>query len=324
MLTLLGTVANAQTQSENFGATDDQGTEYRAADTNRPPKPTLELGAIERVCIQQKAQRNSAPTELGKMLDSVQSRFIDEDRRAKDPALFVAALDEIIRRSEFAYILDCRERLNKDPKFSYQQRFQDRSLGDQSMAIQPTYNTLPDGSLHTAITLKFNLTKSVQRVLFVYLHELTHLCQMPEATRLTSNFTKAYEKGTNFEEADEARGKHIRHRILGEIEAYYIMQLAYTSFVKQSPRLCEEAAPTPDPKFYETYTVSENALVAGTFAQELVRDYTEDDPSRKRFLVQHSSQPKQYSTPGAPTFSLQKLHPDLRRDVEKLGIRVSE
>jgi len=159
-------------------------------------------------------------TELSGLLEKLQNDYANQEARVKDPTGFVAALDNVIAHSDFAGIPQCRDKI-RQAGYTFAMEFQNPADGDQSMAIE---------TIEKKTTMYFNLTKSVQRVLFVYLHEMTHVCQVLES------------------DSQSTVGDTARFSIFGEIEAFLHMNLAYRYFLPMSPRLCQAEGTGSDSK----------------------------------------------------------------------------
>lgn len=225
---------------------------------------------IERTCTQ--AAKPEPQSELSVLLNKVQEDFKDQETRVKNPTAFVAALDNVIAHSEFANIINCRESI-KQYGYTYQISFQDPAQGDQSMSVDTNGNK---------VTLNFNLTKSVQRVLFVYLHEMTHVCQTPERERSASV------------------GDYVRFSMFGEVEAFFNMQLAYRKFLPLCPRLCQAygtSSDSPQGHLSEAYIDGERRLERGEFAQSIVNGYMDFYKDYQSEIVDLSSPMHTYADP---------------------------
>lgn len=203
--------------------------------------------------------------------------------------------------------------------FSYALKFQDPKLGNLSMQVT-TEEENNSASRTFKKTLEFNLIKSVQKVIFVYLHELTHICQASEFERIYANY-KADPKNT------ERIGDVYRQRILGEIEAFYTMNLAYSELVKFSSELCEEEQiQSSQPSISEGYIQSEEDLLNGSFAQTIIFGYKETFKGHEEYILDLNSPLRDYKTTQLPEakFLLNGLNRKLKTGIYKLGILVAE
>ncbi|OQW48823.1 MAG: hypothetical protein A4S09_13575 [Proteobacteria bacterium SG_bin7] len=215
----------------------------------------FEPGIIAKRCLDKNRPQTSS--KVGKLLDQYKKDFSTQEMRAKEPANFVERIDAIIAQTKLAPILNCRARLAKTPGFSYELRFQDPALGNQSMQVV----TEEVGSGSNRILkkiLEFNLTKSAENVIFVYLHEMTHICQAQE-------FEETYRRFDADPKNKELLGDIYRAKLFGEIEAFFVMNLAYTELLKDSTAICEiqEAGEN----LAKIYGESEDEILGGTFAQ---------------------------------------------------------
>lgn len=253
------------------------------------------IDIINKSCLQ--LPTSAVDTEFSRLLNQIQNDFKDQDTRIKNPHEFVAALDEVISHSEFAYLLKCRNAIAQHG-YTYHLNFQNPSDGDQSMSV------LTNGQ---NVTLNFNLTKSVQRVLFVYLHEMTHVCQTAER------------------ENSESIGDYVRFSLFGEVEAFYNMQLAYRKFVSISPTLCMAHGTSSDSSkgnLNEAYLDAERKIEQGIFAQSIVSGYMESYKNYEHELVDMNSPLLTYSDPVTKaTFTLRSLDIRLANLIKRISIQ---
>lgn len=315
---------------------------------------TAQDQTIQNVCAN-KAAPDNTQTDIYKMIDKMLVDFKDQNQRVKNRVQFVSALDQIIANSKFAYLLKCRDDLNAMKDFSYELVFQDLKRGNDSMAINPVYSaSRSTGLISTQIQLEFNLVKAANSVLFVYMHELKHVCQAVEAAKLYSNTfniertlsaqeTNQYNalvktqkiKTTGIfptpklQKLDDAIADENRFRYFGEVEAFYTMQLAYRSLVQVNKKLCgyETWQHPPDvANFYDIYVGTERGLSAGIFAQPIVFGYLPEDRSEDRFVLDLKSQQHNYTDPDSgENFVLRRLHPKLKNLISsRLPISIVE
>jgi len=268
---------------------------------------------INRAC----SQKKETTSALGKLIDKTMAEFSSQDARVMNAKQFISALDQIIAKSSFSYLLQCRENLKQTDGFSYKLIFQDPKLGNQSMGINPYYSRT-NGKVLVDIELEFNLTKAANSVLFVYMHELQHLCQAVEAAKIATPHL-----GSKKSSADE-----IRFRLFGEVESFYTMQMAYRSLVQESTKLCgfepNEHPPDVD-AFYEIYAGSEKQLDKGMYAQFIVWDYLPEDGSEDFAALDMNSHKIEYTDPDSDElFTLRKLHPKLIALLNRLPISIIE
>ncbi len=312
---------------------------------------------IQKACTTPAQNSHKQGSSFSLLIEDVRRKFGRADARIANPRGFVASLDNVIAQSSFASTLKCRENLQKFG-LVYHLRFLEPTLGEGSMYIQsraviaispgvdPEEIANPE-----AVTLYFDLNKSVEKVFFVYLHELTHVCQAPNLEHLYVDFQKALGKLSaekraawkNFEsseftedpfppelkQVDEARGNLARALMYGEIEAFYKMQLAYRDWVPQAPALCYEANQGPrDSPLYMAYVNTETQLSRGFFAQSKLAAY--DTPADIRHYAYATNSPlhrypKLDPEPGEEKeYSRPSMHPKLKARIEKLGILVRE
>jgi hypothetical protein len=259
-----------------------------------PINPHINL--IRRVC--QQPTPPASQTELGRLLEKVQDDFKDEDARVKKRESFVKALDEVIARTSLARIARCPEEIAMEG-YSYKLSFHDPAEGNKNMTV---------GQNGKEVTLTFNLTKSVQRVLFTYLHEMTHVCQAPRLRTSTSV------------------GEVVRLKMQGEVSAYYNMLLAYRELLPLSPRLCrdEGGRAGPDP-LHDFYLEMEKSLEDGSFAQVVVDAYM---PTYKKFeaeLLDLTSPVHEYYSPELKAkFQMHSLNRRFKELLRELPISLVE
>jgi hypothetical protein len=284
-----------------------------ADSTNLKPNQTADKGLVrlglrfEPGAIASACRANTPPatrTEIGDQLEKLIRDFSSAETRINSPEKFVAEIDAVLAKTRLAPILKCREQLNNSQGFAYALQFQDPARGNLSMKV--TTEKIRVGSTKKLKKiLKFNLVKSVEKVLFVYLHELMHVCQAPELEEFYSRYD-ADPQNLDF------KGDVYRQRLLGEIEAYLVMNLAYTELVKYTPSLCVESGSTRRPTISEEYLESENALLNGSFAQTIISAYAETFKGHEEYILDQGK------------FSLGKLNPKMKSKVETLGIFVND
>lgn len=277
-------------------------------------------GVIQNSCT---LPQRPATSKVGREIEQLIQNFRNLEDRIKNPQAFVDALDEVLLKTKLAPILKCRDKLKAKTGLNYELRFQDPSLGNQAMNFGRIEERSGNGTNLKQI-LEFNLVKGVGLVIFVYLHELTHVCQAMEMQWLSSLYS--FSKDENFIR------NYVQMSMLGEIEAFYVMTLAFSELSAQAPGLCHE------PNAYGVtlgtiYQAYEKALLRGHFAQQIVYDYASlgDDSSNwyaqnKKYLVQISSPETSYPyvDPPGKTFKLGRLDPSLIELVMRLGILVRE
>lgn len=231
------------------------------------------------------SSENREQSTLSSLLETFQDKFKDVEYRNQHPAEMVRALDEIIYQSPFASILKCRD----DLIFSnhiYNITFLNPSDEDQTMSVE----TLPRASGISMVNLGFSTKKSAQNILFVYLHELTHVCQI---NTLEEKLTAS----VNSTEGREAIADFYRYQRFQEVEAFYKMHEAYKFLTAKSPRLCMEESnlePGEDAKLFPSYAEGFEEIDRGTFAQQIILAYhlfedIEFQGNEKSFLFDLSS-----------------------------------
>lgn len=311
------TVTVVVTGCSNGSSGESANTPIRElAGSNNRFNLTFEPGIIAAQC---RSKKESLKSEVGGLLDRLQREYATKEARIKNPEKFVASIDFIISKTRLAPILMCRDQLNATAGFSYALKFQDPKLGNLSMQVTTEEENNSTGRTFKK-TLEFNLIKSVQKVIFVYLHELTHICQAPEFERIYTSY-EADPKNT------ERIGDVYRQRILGEIEAFYTMNIAYTELVKFSSKLCEEEQiQSSQPSISEGYIQSEEALINGSFAQTIIFGYKETFKGHEEYILDLNSPLRDYKTTQLPEgkFLLNGLNRKLKAGIDKLGILVAE
>lgn len=298
-------------------------------------------GLIESQCSS-KLLENTSVSDLGDSLKKLQQEYSTTRSRTEQPEAFVASIDAAISKSKFAPLLECRNHLAKTPGFSYQLVFQDPSHGDLSMQVRQEKGKVVSGNSITNVILYFNLIKTVERVIFVYLHELTHVCQAIDSTNIYNEYEaskKLFSKDelkaippegptkksldgnldTRYSQLDLALKKAFQNNFLNEIKAFYIMQLAYTEFVKASPNLCTNSFESKE--LAESYMASERRLIDGIFAQAIIHHYMRSYSSKEEYLLVPDSKPIHYNR---LDFSMKSLNPDFKQAIKNIGIQVTE
>ncbi len=224
--------------------------------------------------------------------------YASEAQRRGNPETFVQTLDAVIAQSPFNHLLECRDRLRADPGFSYGLHFLGEDEGTMmSVSRRREFQGL---SARVSVTLNFNLKASPQKVLFVYLHELTHVCQdhrwaeLHRQYDLLQSLPPAFMGGMGVnpyvprcldEEQvsrpmPEVRADYERHRKLGEVEGFFTMVQAYTHFTSVDPAYCHEG--TGDhPGMMNGYMEMENKINQGFFAQDIIVRYHGDNDSQE-------------------------------------------
>lgn len=306
---------------------------------------------IERQCISNRQEEDK--TRLGLALDNVVDEFATYEARVSDPHKFIRALDRVLDISPFAYLLDCRDRLMRDPKFSYAVKFVDPASEAQEMSVHPVYtnNSLTGELIKTEVTLSFNLRLSVQSALLAYIHELTHVCQTPKRAliysgqtpllyKLSAEQTAALDSGSHelwgtwgehihgiLKQADVRRGNFIRYLFVMEVEAHDTTRRAYAGLVNESRKLCDELGSKPDePTLFQGYLLLESVFAHGISAQNVVHSYLENFDPTGRYVLIPKSKESVYSIPELPGrhFSLRKFDLRFKGEMEKLGIPITE
>lgn len=276
------------------------------------PDKTIELMCSNKTSL-------ADQSEVSQLIDKLLTNYKSQEQRVKNRSQFVAALDQIISKTEFAYLLDCRNNLNKSKNFSYELVFQDLGRGNDSMSTNSFYLSRSDGSLFTNVQLEFNLVKAANSVLFVYMHELKHVCQAVEAAKLRAQVLKQSNENTI--------GDEIRFGYFQEVEAFYTMQLAYRSLVQKNKKLCGYNSwehPPDLSAFYEMYVKSEISLAKGAFAQPIIYGYSLEIPSDNRFIFDTNSPLHEYNDPEYGKFLLRRIHPKLKELLGRLPISIVE
>ena len=274
----------------------------------------LEPGVIERECL---SGQKAPQSEIGDQIEALISKYNNKYTRIDHPEDFVADLDAVIAKTKFAKVLNCRNIVNNTSGYRYAISFQDHMLGNQSMSVEPSGR-----AGDRTITLNFNLVKSVQKVIFVYLHELTHVCQAIESDPIERRYQAS---GASAEE-------YFQDRLFGEIEAFSTMNLAFSEFSKYSHSICEEpAAQAAGIDIAKYYIGSENNWLNGTFAQSVIndmKDMTNYKPPTQSIYFITNSNPVSYKNleeaEGKQDYKLKKLNPKFKSKIEALGIEVKE
>lgn len=282
-------------------------------------------------------------------ISKLHNQFGSQKQREEAPEKLISLLDGILLSSPFSSIIKCKEQIKSDPNFDFRIKFQDVSEGNQNMAVKTDY--LGSGEeLITRLNLEFNLVKSAQRVLFVYLHEMVHVCQRYNSTaKIKQQRKKSWKKlsleeqGTYKKASSEDWGsinassaerlnsfEHIdgefsRWSFYGEIEAFYYAQKAYGYFTERSPRFCydENLKDYNNPKIdlYEVYIRSELKLKSGTFSQVIVQWYLKFYKPKLRFIFNLASQSKVFNSFEGTRFKMKEYNSQFRKLLRRIKIK---
>ena len=311
------------------------------------------LWVMALVIVQTSAQAESPiETNCAGKVDSFPQEFANfstESQRRANPSLYVQTMEKMIRNGPFKQLLDCRDQLQADPQFKYNLRF----LGEnEGLTMSVKRNRKYEGlSARAAIELSFNLKSSPQRTLFVYIHELTHVCQAYRWADLQAKYDiaeslpKIFSGGmlmappgfnsngcsessaiTNLSSAQsrsEVKDNYYRHRKLGEVEAFYNMTKAYEHYTNVDPSFCKNTKDGGENQD-EGYLKMEKMINQGYFAQDIIVNYHEDDKINKEEIAAalfdlNSPQrmyPDQVSRPA--------LNPSMLDLIKKAGLPVIE
>lgn len=311
---------------------------------------SLESANIQPICNSTTASTDVLiDTRLGQALNDLQDRFQTVESRLAQPEKFVEALDEVIRESDYANILECRDRILKDPRFDFEIKFMDPD-DNSSMRVDSKYSRVSTNEVHTRAHLVFDIKNDVQGVLFVYLHELTHLCQGHRLSQLWLDHKNTQDGLTNkqiralyklsdvdwksfdaktqelMSIADKAMGAYNRYVAFMEIEAFTNMALAYDYFLKYSPRLCR-TEPDGD-ELFSSYQRLFDGLNSGAAPVMFVNGtaHYQDDHfyNVDRYLFDPNAGPKEYLLPSGRLMKANPVHPDLKKMIKDFGIPVKD
>jgi hypothetical protein len=249
---------------------------------------------------------NCASTSSGSS-PSAFGTFSTEAQRRADPVSYVQAMDRMISSGPFKSLLDCRDRLKADPQFRYNLRFL-RENEDGTMLVRRTRQNEGSGA-RVSIELLFNLKGSPQKIFFVYIHELTHVCQDYRWADLQAKFDliellpqnfmggmgmmmappsnagceglQKYPDAHRATSNSEIRADYVRHRKLGEVEAFYAMTRAYQHYTGVDPSFCRDGKEDKNSNMYEGYLEMERMIDQGFFAQDIIVKYHEEDGNKE-------------------------------------------
>jgi len=276
---------------------------FPSCNFTKPPESTHER-LIRETCSQPNRSSPVVSNELAVLLNKVQDDFKDRESRIKNKEAFVFALDQVLTKSKFAQIAECRQGI-EGHGYKYMLRFIDPLEKDAVMAVEKTSDK--------KVILHFNLNKPVQRVLFTYLHEMSHVCQIPEML------------------GSRSVGDVIRLSMFGEVEAFHNMSLAYREFLSLSSRLCREEGiekDAPSSPLFEFYIGQENSMTKGSFAQEILHSYMKDTSIYKKFEAEllnlKSPLHEYFSQEDKAKFQMHSLDARLKQLLQRLPISVTE
>lgn len=256
---------------------------------------------VNSYCSSSAAQQQTNPTteperSLQQALVALQRDFETSARRRNNPDAYVQALNNVIKNSSFNHLLSCGQ--------NFSVHYLTNSDPSQVMYAHTDY--APNGRAKTswvALTLK----NSVQRTLFAYMHERSHICDMDD---------------------HELKPEEM---LISEIRAFLLALNAYKEFVPLSTRLCEEHGDgQSDYLFWSAYAQDELALERGDFVQSILRVYLQKDfyttPNLLNKFTDSLSDPITYQDESMnETYKLLRLSSDFKNKVEKLlNIKIVE
>lgn len=246
-------------------------------------------------------------------IEELIGRYSDVQKRVSDSSGYIFALDKVIQASSFAHILKCRETLNRTTNSDYAIEF--LPIDDPgNIQVLPAWVHTP---WRGKVTLRMHLGLPPEGAIFGYLHELTHVCQQPKEQELRRQISILPGFGKSQREI------HSRYRILGEIEAFRNMMLAYAELTAATPAVCRiSSQPNTGTPLYQSLTPILQLFGKGMFAQRFINSYRKNNPYSYSWFLKNSP-PHEYVLHDT-RFILPTLNPQLKIEIEELGISVVE
>jgi len=240
-------------------------------------------------------------TVLGKLLEAGQDKFATPASKAAAPEEFVAHMDQVVRESGHAFLLDCRDHWKAVPGQRYAHTF----VTSGNMKV--TYDDQNgQGRPVKGLKMQINTASAYTKTLLAYMHELLHVCQQPEFDLLYDKLLRNGDK--------EIRWRFNRSVFIKEIEAFILMQKAYDVLLPHSPRLCSERP---------MYQAATKELRDGVFAQRVINWYSAPFKDHLSGLFQSACAKTSYpKSLLGPAFRMDCLHKDFVLDLEGRGIPV--
>ena len=291
------------------------------------------------------ASAQTSITALNRLLD----QFGTVDARNKDPKGYQVALDEAVKETSFKNVLQCTVKLSEDPDKLFEVIFIDPNAADQTMSVSADEATAKNGKKVAAYRLHLSTKTAVEWVLFTYIHEMTHVCQIPNRAvierrviqkkisldalelefkqKLERNGVRSGAKRLLFANAEleKSQAALMQNRFLGEIEAFQNMDSAYAETVLINPRFCRARTDADPEALYRGYIQSAKEHESGIFAQAVVWGYLDRLKPELSHLFNLQSNKRAYFFPTAGKFAyMHQLSPEFRNQVQSLGVSIKE
>jgi hypothetical protein len=222
--------------------------------------------------------------------------YVTESQRRADPNAYVQAMDALISKGPFKSLLECRDKLKSDNEFDYRLHFLEPSEGT-TMSVS---RTRPMSGMQSTlmIQLSVNLKSSPQKVFFIYIHELTHVCQAHRWAKLHTNYDliealpQSFTNGAGMmaahpdcpqdsKSSSQIKADYYRHRKFGEVEGFYTMTKAYQHYTELDPSFCHGGKEDKNQNLFEGYLEMEKMIDQGYFSQDIILKYHEDDKNKE-------------------------------------------
>jgi hypothetical protein len=297
---------------------------------------------IEQVC-NNKPNTEAIDSKLSSLLEKLQSDFKKPETRIENPDAYVTAMNEVIKASAYSYLLECPKTWESLKGHKYKIGFLPVD-SNAPMSVGPS----DDGK---ELELKVNVSASTQRVLFGYMHELLHVCQAPNVEKIETEIARAQKnvpaekmksidwsgdfsgvspKVSSYEAVmayDRALQERYRAHTLNEILAHNLMRVAFTDFIKYSPRLCTEdlvGDKRPKKELYEVYSFYSDIYDKGQFPQHAVSWYSASLYKPSAIFDLKSAEVNFEASEFAPKFSQHRLNPLFANQIRNQGLLLTE
>lgn len=216
---------------------------------------------IIRICEGGKAPDFNAA--IDSLVRENKSWFENADPENFDTHEAVAKYEALISRTSYAWLLQCPARLEA-MGIAYNIKFDAKDMWyvKHDRYDDPTFT--------------MGITKSREYVIsqFTYLHEMVHVCQRAEWLERDQRDPVPDSGGSQVKPPSVvAADSSSQASLLGEIEAFHAMQMAYRELLRQSTALCLSPRHVLDP--YRIYADGEVSLRNGSFAQRSSSGYYE-------------------------------------------------
>lgn len=299
------------------------------------------FGLNEKLNVDESAKAS----ETGSLIFSFLMKYYDLNSRKEDPDLYVREMDQIIQQTQFASILNCRDKVINNKKFHYSVKFYE---DEESNTLLSVDTQRLQKTVQSSISLRLNLNLSipVNEILPLYIHELVHICRAPEKAKLDDELllaesqldslekSKAINSLSSFwrtlppqvvkkiERFDTARARALRGHIISELEGNYVMQIAHQDLSSRESLIGSGIL------VGISYGKRSRWLEEGTFAQRMMYQYYQNAiyQEGKYIFTEENRAVKYYddSYDQNQRFVFFPLNSELKQAIESLGIEVAE